>query len=335
MERKKVVSLATLVIQTTCLVLTMRYSRITQAGSPRYITSTAVVTSEVLKLFTCCVIMYLTNDRSLSIAKTDIVKQMKEILRLAVPSGLYTIQNNLQFVAVSNLDAATFQVTYQLKILTTAVFSVMFLGRHLTVLKWLSLVLLTAGVGLVQIPKSKSDCYLDSTGELVCNPTKDSDKTKPLIGLIAVSVMCVSSGFAGVYFEKILKSSSQSLWARNFQLAVSSVVMGSFCMILFDYEALIKYGFFYGYTLLTWFVVFQQAAIGLVVSLVIKYADNILKGFASAISIVLSTLVSILVLGDLTPTSMYFLGTFLVVGATFLYSINQTTRKQNGITSSV
>ena len=60
----------------------------------------------------------------------------------------------------------------------------------------------------------------------------------------------------------------------------------------------------YGFNILIkyFFSICLQAAIGLVISLVIKYADNILKGFASAISIVLSTLVSILVLGDLTPT---------------------------------
>lgn len=38
------------------------------------------------------------------------------------------------------------------------------------------------------------------------------------VGLIAVLMACVSSGFAGVYFEKILKETSQSLWLRNIQL---------------------------------------------------------------------------------------------------------------------
>ena len=41
---------------------------------------------------------------------------------------------------------------------------------------------------------------------------------------------------------------------------------------------------------------------GLIVAAVIKYADNILKGFATAVSIVLSTVLSYLVLQDLDLT---------------------------------
>ena len=39
-----------------------------------------------------------------------------------------------------------------------------------------------------------------------------------LVGLMAVLIMSLSSGFAGVYFEKILKASTQSLWAKNAQM---------------------------------------------------------------------------------------------------------------------
>ena len=72
-------------------------------------------------------------------------------MKLLIPSGLYTLQNNLLYIALSNLDAATYQVTYQLKILTTALFSVLMLGMKLDSFKWISLVLLMAGVSLVQV----------------------------------------------------------------------------------------------------------------------------------------------------------------------------------------
>jgi UDP-sugar transporter A1/2/3 len=57
----------------------------------------------------------------------------------------------LLFIALSNLDAATYQVTYQLKILTTALFSVLMLGKRLDMLKWVSLLALMIGVCFVQV----------------------------------------------------------------------------------------------------------------------------------------------------------------------------------------
>ena len=46
----------------------------------------------------------------------------------------------------------------------------------------------------------------------------------------------------------------------------------------------------------------SQALGGLVIAAVIKYADNILKGFATSLSIILSTLISYFWLQDFDPT---------------------------------
>ena len=54
------------------------------------------------------------------------------------------------------------QVTYQLKILTTALFSVFLLNKKLNKVKWCSLIVLTFAVGLVQVRNKLSPklrCY--------------------------------------------------------------------------------------------------------------------------------------------------------------------------------
>lgn len=42
--------------------------------------------------------------------REEIVNKPGETMKLAVPAGIYTLQNNLLYVALSNLDAATYQV---------------------------------------------------------------------------------------------------------------------------------------------------------------------------------------------------------------------------------
>ncbi len=44
--------------------------------------------------------------------KEEFVNKRMETMKLAIPAGIYTLQNNLLYVALSNLDAATYQVTH-------------------------------------------------------------------------------------------------------------------------------------------------------------------------------------------------------------------------------
>ncbi|XP_032883835.1 UDP-N-acetylglucosamine transporter [Amblyraja radiata] len=308
----KYISLGILVFQTTSLVLTMRYSRTFKEEGPRYLASTAVVIAEMMKIVACLLLVYKDSSYSLKglnrVLQDEIINKPMETLKLAIPSGIYTLQNNLLYVALSNLDAATYQVTYQLKVLTTALFSVTMLGKNLGVYQWLSLLTLMAGVALVQWPT-------DTPEDL----KKEISAGSQFIGLIAVLSACFSSGFAGVYFEKILKGTKQSVWIRNIQLGLFGSVFGMMGVYVYDGQRVADHGVFQGYNKFTWIVVILQALGGLVIAAVIKYADNILKGFATSLSIILSTLISFFWLQDFVPTSVFFFGTFLVIVATFLY----------------
>uniref|UniRef100_A0A2K5F785 Solute carrier family 35 member A2 n=1 Tax=Aotus nancymaae TaxID=37293 RepID=A0A2K5F785_AOTNA len=236
-----------------------------------------------------------------------VLVQYVDTLKLAVPSLIYTLQNNLQYVAISNLPAATFQVTYQLKILTTALFSVLMLNRSLSRLQWASLLLLFTGVAIVQAQQAGG------------GGPRPLDQN-PGAGLVAVVASCLSSGFAGVYFEKILKGSSGSVWLRNLQLGLFGTALGLVGLWWAEGTAVASRGFFFGYTPAVWGVVLNQAFGGLLVAVVVKYADNILKGFATSLSIVLSTVASIRLFGfHVDP--LFALGAGLVIGAVYLYSL--------------
>lgn len=125
----KYAALLLLVAQMVGLVLLMRYSRTNHdENQPLYLASTAVFVMEVMKLVICCmVIAYQTGGDLLGELNRNVIHAPVEMLKLSVPSFLYTVQNNLLYLALTNLDAATYQVCYQLKILTTAVFSMVLL----------------------------------------------------------------------------------------------------------------------------------------------------------------------------------------------------------------
>ena len=253
-----------------------------------------------------------TPSYSMRKAFSDIFSVKSGFPKLLVPAILYTLQNNLQFVAASNLDAATFQVTYQGKILTTALFSVLLLQKRLTPEKWLSLLILTIGVGCIQIPSG--------------NSLPQSEGTY-FLGIMAVAIACMCSGFAGVYFEKVLKGSQTSIWVRNIQLSVGCLAIAVVGTFAWDGVKIAQGGFFQGYNTSVVLTILIQAAGGLIVAMVIKYADNILKGFATSISIILSTVASVFMF-NFVVTLYFSIGAVLVCFATYLYGRPESVRSE-------
>ena len=151
------------------------------------------------------------------------------------------------------------------------------------------------------------------------------------LGFSAALTACMLSGFAGVYFEKILKGSDISVWMRNVQLALLSVPLGLISSYLADGDKISANGFFHGYDNFVWFTVSQNALGGLLVAVVVKYADNILKGFACSLAIIITCVASIFIF-DFSLSLQFTVGAAAVIGSIFLYGYQP---RQPGLTDKV
>ena len=101
--------------------------------------------------------------------------------------------------------------------------------------------MLFAGVSLVQLQGTKS---------------KEISGESPFIGFVAVVVACCLSGFAGIYFEKILKGSAPvSLWMRNVQMAVFAIPSSFLAIYMQDAKTVNEYGLLYGFDSIVWLTV--------------------------------------------------------------------------------
>jgi len=306
----KWVSLVFMVVQMVGMVLILRVSRTEQVDGPRYLNTTAILFAEMLKFHGSLFIHWIVskNFREFSVElRQHFLVDRWGLARSSVPSLLYTLQNNLLFIGLSNLSAGLYQVTYQFKILTTAALSFVVLGTRLSAEKWFALFLLTVGVMLVNVSGM--------------HKASSTDEGNTLVGLAAVIVACFTSGFAGVYTEKILKSSSASLWIRNMQLALFGMMFAFVIAIKNDGQRIRSDGFTQGYTSLVWTVVVCQAFGGFLSGAVMKYADNILKCFGCAIAIIFTCLLSVFELREFTPDSFFLFGTIIVLISTGIYSL--------------
>ena len=231
-------------------------------------------------------------------------ERIYNIVWLVVPAFLYTIQNNLCHVALKHLSPLIYQILYQSKILTTAGFSVLLLDKRLSQLHWLSLCLLAAGIVLVQ--------------------TRNIDKNPKAImgadwsGLIALGCAALSSGFSGVFFERTVKmhKRKRSVWLQSIYLCLFALPL-SLSLSLFKGDLQKSPNFVPQYRQEI-FLILLQAVSGLLVAMIIRHLDNILKTFATGASIVLCVLFDNTSGGE-NKSWKFWIGGMLVLLAVYLY----------------
>lgn len=239
--------------------------------------------------------------------------------RLIPPSILYVFQNNLQVFAAGYLTPAEYQIVGQTKLAFTAIFSVLILRRVLNYKHWLSIALLSIGAISVQLVSSSQiqngHTVIPSTstqGVAVNEPSHTVLRTQwsLMIGTLAMLGASICSGLGGVLIEVLLKK-KMDFWTTNVFLAFFSLLpalVPVFANAIYQ-ASFHPFQYFNGYV---WALIVMNILGGIIASLSMKYADNILKNFAVAVSLIGTVYLSAIVV-SVPITGIQVLGTALVI----------------------
>jgi UDP-sugar transporter A1/2/3 len=303
--------LVAVTLQNTSYALVRRYSR--GYLKERYSTSSALLAMELAKLLLSMHMVVFSGAESDVPAGSALSKYgylIAHSWKMMVPAVIYLVMNILGFVALGHLDASTFSIVAQMKVFTTAIFSVLILQKELPMRRWRALTTLTLGVILI------SNEALPKRDEGATDAQHKHKMREFAIGMAASFGDVLLSGFASIYFEMVLKSKSEtySVWDRNLQLAFWSSVI--YAPIMFYDNPTNP---FYGWSVVTTGCAFVGALGGVLVALSIKYTDSIMKTIATTGSIVLTTVLNAAFLSG-PFTLPIWAGALIVVVSVFNYN---------------
>lgn len=278
---------------------------------------TVVLLTEVLKLVMSA-ILYCRENKPMTLIQ-EVVIHKKVLVLYFVPAFLYCLYNNLAFINLSTFDPTTYYLLLQLRVVVTGVLFQIIFGKLLSKKQWLSLVILTLGCMLKQLP-----LHLHQEPETAAENSK-SHSLALSINTIFIFVQIFCSCFAGVYNEYLLKNqgSDVNIFVQNVFMYLDSIICNVMILFLngtmsnaFLYDNLVKV---FHYKVLL--VMFNNAVVGIVTSMFLKTLNSILKTFASALELVLTAFFSLVFFG--IPI---YLNTVLaictVMYAIYLYSQN-------------
>lgn len=221
---------------------------------------------------------------------------------MLVPALLYFIMNSLYFVVIGNMSPSGYTIISQIKHLITALLSWTFLSKRFSVLQWKALLLLSVGAALVQLKPTSQD-----HGEISMRSF--------LLGPCLLVMQCFLSGFAGIYFEKVLKQNTPdiSIWARNIQLSVATLFLGLVSIYLSPPSP--SSGNFQP---IVFVLMFNSGLSGILIALLVLYADNVVKNIGGTVSVVLTAVLDfVLFKSNVHPT--FILGSIVVFTSVSIY----------------
>lgn len=257
-------------------------------GQYEYEVVTCTLLSEVLKL-AVSLVLYRTAASPGERAHASVHFDLMDAIKFAVPAGVYFVNNTMVFAIVSLVTPSSFQVVGSLKTVFTALLFRAVLKRRLSLVKWVCVLLLACGTAVAELPSGCAE-----TVDLPVSQDQGSGEGTNgvgdhFLGVLLILVSCFLSAFAGVFSELLLKKDGHRL-SIHFQNAVLygwGVLFGVFGVSMSMWRNPHR-NLFDGYSGWVIMIILNQALTGLVISAILKRADNIVRVFAHTAAMMLT-----------------------------------------------
>ena len=215
---------------------------------------------------------------------------------------LYCFNNQLAFSLFRWADAATVTLIKSASSIVSALLLWVLLSRPIAPLQWHAITLQVLGLFIVQYDSCKGSALLSIP-----------------VYLALFGSLFISSG-AGVWNEHVLKTFGISMHVQNICLYSFGVLFNLLVFVFLEQHGGrgLLGSYFHGYNPAAVGVILCQAVLGLVVTAVLKYADTVIRSFATACSISVLYAVNITFLGW-SANLTYIAGCFVVFISTYLY----------------
>jgi UDP-sugar transporter A1/2/3 len=248
-----------------------------------------------------------------------------------IPAAIYTVQNLASLLAYQNLEALTFNVLNQTKILSAALCCYLVMGKKQTKKQSFSLVLLLISALVIEdVISIKSILAITGGARAFAMPESMKFDRHFTHGVVPVLFASLLSGLAGALTQKNLQGVTKSQsptgvqpnpknpYLFSMELSVASVlVLLTSLLVSADGKQISQNGFFYLWTLETIIPVLTNSFGGILVGLVTKHAGSVRKGFVLIFGILLSGLFQA---GSVGVSSAQIIGGILAATSLFLHS---------------
>lgn len=240
--------------------------------------TTMVILVEFSKLIFCAIVFafqYMSTDHR----KRHLLHNLSfnQSLHFLIPAVLYGASNTLVYIGMSYINPALFHVFGNTRILTAGVLYRIMMGRKQSDLQWLALLLLTAGAIMVT-PLSES------------TPKEGEDN---FLGLVILILMCLCSTSSSIYTEINYKKTQElSIFYQNCVLYVYGITVNLIWLLFTDGLTISNQGIFHGFDKSAFIVLLAQSSMGVSLSFIFKYLDNIVYVFSLTISMFISAVFS-------------------------------------------